>query len=156
MLARLGTIAEPLGSSVVDELLTTIFRTVYCQYGAPSPVFRTLEWGELPLADMPSESVMHEKLGMLFDPVPRKEQGMAKLRILSARGDTVVEWDEQRLEAGDPEAMAAIQEAERIFDDQRARGATAFRVAPERPAERIDEFDPSAREIIMVPRVAGG
>lgn len=81
---------------------------------------------------------------------------MAKLRILSARGDTVVEWDGQRLEVGDPEALAAVREAERIFEEQRARGATAFRVAPERPAERIDEFDPRADQIIMVPRVAGG
>jgi hypothetical protein len=81
---------------------------------------------------------------------------MAKLRILSARGDTVVEWDEHRLEIGDPEALAAVREAERIFEEQRARGATAFKVAPEQPAVRIDTFDPQAEQIIMVPRVAGG
>ena len=51
---------------------------------------------------------------------------------------------------------AAVREAERIFQEQQARGATAFRVAPDKPAERIDEFDPRADEIIMVPRVAGG
>ena len=81
---------------------------------------------------------------------------MAKLRILSARGDSVVTWDRMGAETGDLEAAAAVQEAERIFDEQRARGATAFRVAPDKPAERIDEFDPLAQEIIMVPRVAGG
>lgn len=81
---------------------------------------------------------------------------MAKLRILSARGDTVVEWDEHRLDVGDPEALAAVREAERIFGEQRARGATAFRVAPDQRAERLDEFDPTAEQIIMVPRVAGG
>lgn len=81
---------------------------------------------------------------------------MAKLRILSARGDTVVEWDERRLDTGDPEALSAIKEAERIFQEQRGRGATAFKVAPDQPAERIDTFDPAAKEIIMVPRVAGG
>lgn len=81
---------------------------------------------------------------------------MAKLRVLSARGDTVVEWDERRLEIGDPDALAAIHEAERIFEEQRARGATAFKVAPDRHAERIDEFDRTAEQIIMVPRVAGG
>ena len=32
----------------------------------------------------------------------------------------------------------------------------AFRTLPSRPAERIERFDPSAEEIIMVPRVAGG
>ena len=81
---------------------------------------------------------------------------MAKLRILSARGDSVVVWDPQGAETGDVEAAAAVAEAERIFQEHRSRGATAFRLAPDKPAERIDEFDPRAQEIIMVPRVAGG
>jgi hypothetical protein len=81
---------------------------------------------------------------------------MARLRILSARGDTVVEWDGQGVVVGDPEALAAVREAERIFGEQRARGATAFKVAPGRTAERIDQFDPRADQIIVVPRVAGG
>lgn len=81
---------------------------------------------------------------------------MARLRVLSARGDTAVEWDEKKLEVGDPEALAAVREAERIFEEQRARGATAFKVAPDKPAERIDQFDPKAEQIIIVPRVAGG
>jgi hypothetical protein len=81
---------------------------------------------------------------------------MAQLRILSARGDSVVVWDPESAKAGDLEAAAAVLEAERIFQEQRARGATAFRLAPDKAAERIDEFDPSAQEIIVVPRVAGG
>ena len=81
---------------------------------------------------------------------------MATMRILSARGDTVVEWDGRKVEAGDPEALAAVREAERIFSEQRARGATAFTVEPGRPAVRIDEFDPRADQVIVVPRVAGG
>ena len=81
---------------------------------------------------------------------------MAKLRILSSRGDTVVEWDEKKVELGDPDALAAVREAERIFDEQRARGATAFVVTPDKPAKRIDTFDPQAEQVVMVPRVAGG
>ena len=81
---------------------------------------------------------------------------MAKMRVLPARGDTIVEWDGRKVEAGEPEALAAVREAELIFAEQRARGATAFRVAPDRPAERIDEFDPRAEQIVVVPRVAGG
>ncbi len=81
---------------------------------------------------------------------------MAKMRVLSARGDTIVEWDGRKVEAGDAEALAAVREAERIFAEQRARGATAFRVSPDRPAERIDAFDPKAEQIVVVPRVAGG
>ncbi len=81
---------------------------------------------------------------------------MAKLRVLSSRGDTVVEWDEKKVELGDPDALAAVREAERIFEEQRARGATAFVVAPAKPAERIDKFHPTVEQVVMVPRVAGG
>ncbi|HYU20571.1 MAG TPA: hypothetical protein VEQ11_17915 [Chloroflexota bacterium] len=81
---------------------------------------------------------------------------MAKMRVLSGRGDTVVEWDERKLRTRDPEALAAVREAERIFEEQRSRGATAFKVQPDKPAQRIDEFDRTAEQIIVVPRVAGG
>ena len=52
--------------------------------------------------------------------------------------------------------ISAVREAERIFSEQRARGATAFKVLPGQPAERVDEFDPLVEQIIVVPRVAGG
>jgi len=78
------------------------------------------------------------------------------MRVLSGRGDTVVEWDERKLRTRDPEALAAVREAERIFEEQRSRGATAFKVQPDKPAQRIDEFDRTAEQIIVVPRVAGG
>jgi hypothetical protein len=81
---------------------------------------------------------------------------MAILRVLCAKGDTAVEWDGRKLEAGDAEALAAVREAERIFLEQRARGATAFKIATDRPAERLDEFDPKAEQIVVVPRVSGG
>ena len=81
---------------------------------------------------------------------------MAKLRVLSVRGDTIVEWDGQKAGTGDAEALAAVREAERIFAEHRAGGATAFRVPPDGPAERIDDFDPTAEHIVVVPRVAGG
>jgi hypothetical protein len=78
------------------------------------------------------------------------------LRVMSRRGDDQFGWDEQRLMARDPEAIAAVQEAERIFARERARGATAFRLEPDQPAGRIDEFDSTASQIILVPRVVGG
>lgn len=81
---------------------------------------------------------------------------MAKLRILSARGDTVVEWNPAEVEAGDREARAALREAERIFEEARGRGATAFKVERGKPAERLDRFDQKADEVVIVPRVAGG
>jgi len=78
------------------------------------------------------------------------------LRMMSRRGDDRVTWDEQKVLAGDPEATAAIREAERIFAQERAKGATAFRMDPGKPVQRIDEFDRTAEQIVLVPRVVGG
>ncbi len=81
---------------------------------------------------------------------------MGILRVISKRGDDCATWDKELVAANDPQAKAAIEEAERIFEQQRAKGATAFRVEPGQPAQRIDQFDAKATQIIMVPRVVGG
>ena len=81
---------------------------------------------------------------------------MGVLRVLSHHGDDRYTWEPNAVETGDPEAVAAIAEAERIFAEQRAKGATAFKVMPGKPAERLDRFDPEAQEIVMIPRVVGG
>jgi hypothetical protein len=78
------------------------------------------------------------------------------LRVMSRRGDERVTWDEQKIQAGDPEALAAIREAERIFAQERAKGATAFRIDTGKPAQRIEQFDRTAEQIVLVPRVVGG
>ena len=78
------------------------------------------------------------------------------LRIMSRRGDDRVTWDDQKASAGDLEAIAAIREAERIFSQERAKGATAFRVETGKPIQRLDHFDATAEQIVMVPRVVGG
>lgn len=78
------------------------------------------------------------------------------LRMMSRRGDDRVTWDEQKVSAGDPEATAAVREAERIFAQERAKGATAFRIDPGKPAQRIEQFDRTAEQIVLVPRVVGG
>ena len=81
---------------------------------------------------------------------------MGMLRIMSRRGDDRITWDSKKLEVSDPEAVAAVREAERIFNDSRMRGATAFKVDTGRPAERIDKFDRTAEQIVLIPRVVGG
>lgn len=53
---------------------------------------------------------------------------MGLLRIMSRRGDDRLVWDREKAEAGDAVALAAVREAERIFNEERARGATAFKV----------------------------
>ena len=81
---------------------------------------------------------------------------MGMLRVMSRRGDDRLSWDGQKVLAGDTEAIAAVREAERIFAQERAKGATAFRVEPGKPVERIESFDATAEQIVMVPRVVGG
>ncbi len=81
---------------------------------------------------------------------------MGMLRVMSRRGDDRVAWDVKKVEVGDPEALAAIREAERIFATERARGATAFKVETGMAPTRIEQFDKTAEQIIMVPRVVGG
>ena len=81
---------------------------------------------------------------------------MARLRVMSWRGDMAYVWDQQRAATGDPEAAAAVREAERIFREELARGSTAFRTAPGALGEKITRFDPDAEQIVIVPRIAGG
>ncbi|HXZ03565.1 MAG TPA: hypothetical protein VEH81_01965 [Ktedonobacteraceae bacterium] len=81
---------------------------------------------------------------------------MGMLRIMSRRGDERVVWENEKLESNDLEDVAAIREAERIFNQERARGATAFKVESGKPVERIEQFDSTAEQIVMVPRVVGG
>jgi hypothetical protein len=81
---------------------------------------------------------------------------MGVLRVLSHHGDDRVTWDQTAVLTGDLEAQAAVREAERIFAEQRARGAAAVRVKPDRTPERINQFDPEADQILMIPRVVGG
>lgn len=81
---------------------------------------------------------------------------MGMLRVMSRRGDDRLTWDAQKATTGDAEALAAVREAERIFAQERSKGATAFRVEPGKPIQRIDQFDATAEQIVMVPRVVGG
>jgi hypothetical protein len=81
---------------------------------------------------------------------------MAVLRVMNWRGDTKVSYDVERAAAGEAEQIAAVEEAERIFREERARGATAFTVRPGEAGVRIDDFDATAEQIVLVPRIAGG
>ena len=81
---------------------------------------------------------------------------MGMLRIMSRRGDDRITWDIQKVQAGDPEAIAACQEAERIFVHEHANGATAFRIEPSVPVQRLEQFDTGASQVVIVPRVVGG
>ena len=92
----------------------------------------------------------------MFEYEKEGRQTMSMLRVMSRRGDERVVWDHQKAETGDAEDAAAVREAERIFQVERARGATAFKVESGKPVERIEQFDRTAEQIVMVPRVVGG
>jgi len=81
---------------------------------------------------------------------------MGVLRVLCSQGDAVYTWDEDKVETGDPGAREAIEEAERILREAQSRGSIAFKTIPGQPAERIRDFDRSADEIVIVPRIVGG
>ena len=81
---------------------------------------------------------------------------MGMLRIMSRKGDERIVWDHNKADAHDLEAVAAIREAERIFNEERARGATAFKVESGKTVGRLETFDRTAEQIVMVPRVVGG
>ena len=81
---------------------------------------------------------------------------MGVLRVMSRRGDDAVAWERPGLSGDNPEALAAVREAERIFEEQTTQGATAFKVKQDAAPVRIDHFDAEAEQILLVPRVVGG
>ncbi len=81
---------------------------------------------------------------------------MSSLHVLTHEGDRSVTWDQKKVQAGDVEEVAAVREAERIFEEARKRGATAFVVDPDVPSRVLQRFDSLATKIILVPRVQGG
>jgi len=82
---------------------------------------------------------------------------MASLSVLNASGDTNVSWDEQAFALGDPEARAAVAEAERLFAEARTAGGEAFRLRAGALAERVVKLRPGAADdVLIVPRMVGG
>lgn len=78
------------------------------------------------------------------------------LRVMSRRGDDRVTWDQHKALEGDLDAVAAIREAEKIFTQERSKGATAFKIETGKSPQRIEKFDETAEQIVLVPRVVGG
>ncbi len=82
---------------------------------------------------------------------------MGMLRVMSRHGDDRLTWDSQKAETRDPEAMAAIKEVQRIFDEAiKENGATAFEIEPGKPAKLVKNFNRDAAQIVIVPCVVGG
>lgn len=74
----------------------------------------------------------------------------ATLRIstLGARGDVKKSWNVS--------VPAEVEDARTSFDALKQKGYTAFRTVKGEKSTRMDTFDATAGEIIMVPQLKGG
>jgi hypothetical protein len=80
-----------------------------------------------------------------------------KLQVLGRNGHTELTWDPEKVEEENADALAVIEEAERIVNDAFARGQAVFRLEePNGMATRINQFDRTAPLTVVVPRIAGG
>jgi len=87
----------------------------------------------------------------------RANTNMGVLRVMSKRGDDQVSWDTVAYVAGDPEAVAAVAEAERLFTCARDAGVVAFAVDPTtKKSVRLVAFDVLQPQIVLIPRFIGG
>jgi len=82
---------------------------------------------------------------------------MSIIKVMGDSGHNKVRWDPGAVKARDSDALAAVREAERLFNEAREKGASAFTVDPvTHQTTRIDEFDPDAEETIVALPLAGG
>lgn len=82
---------------------------------------------------------------------------MNKLQVLGRDGHCELVWEMEKVEAEELEALAVIAEAEQIVAAALARGQAVLVVAsPDLPAKRVERFDQSAPQTVIVPRLAGG
>jgi len=87
----------------------------------------------------------------------RASRNMGVLRVMSKRGDDQVSWDTVAFVAGDPEAVAAVAEAQRLFTCARDAGVVAFAVDPTtKDSMRLVAFDVLQPQIVLIPRFIGG
>lgn len=87
--------------------------------------------------------------------ITNQEYCMAGLSVLNGSGHTAIKWNPTAVAEGDPEALEAVHEAERVFAEHMAKGATALIVRPGVPAVRTDRIH-LEEDVVIVPRIAGG
>jgi len=82
---------------------------------------------------------------------------------MSRRGDDSYRWPDLERESDllelEKAQREAVEAAERIFTEERKKGATAFLTKEGKLPQRIEEFNPFIEKdetIVIVPRVVGG
>lgn len=77
------------------------------------------------------------------------EELKSSMKIMDQTGHTTVKWD--------PANNDEVEVARATFRELKAKGFRAFRVQGEgKQGERIDTFDPQARQLILMPQLVGG
>lgn len=72
-----------------------------------------------------------------------------QMEVLDATGHTTTAWN--------PDNAAEVAAARAMFDAMTGKGYRAFHIGKRgQQAARMDEFDPAAEQMILVPHVAGG
>jgi hypothetical protein len=79
---------------------------------------------------------------------PIEEVRMPKLLVMDHTGHSE--------EAFDPNDILSLQEAERRFAELTARGFTAAKITGDGKNPIVRQFDPTAEQIVMIPRLQGG
>ena len=73
---------------------------------------------------------------------------MGTIRWMSAEGDTQVQWNETD--------ATSLDKAEAMIERAFKEGRGVFRVDEAGIGQRLKRFDPTAREIVVIPQIKGG
>jgi hypothetical protein len=73
---------------------------------------------------------------------------MGVIRWMCSEGDTQVAWSTTD--------EASLDSARAMIDRAFAEGRGVFRIAEDGVGERLHTFDPTAREIVVIPQIKGG
>lgn len=74
---------------------------------------------------------------------------MSEMQVMDPTGHTTVKWD--------PKSPDEVEVAKAVFKKMRKKGYSAFRTKlTGGKGERMDEFDPSAKNLILIPQLVGG
>lgn len=73
---------------------------------------------------------------------------MGMIRWMSAEGDTQVAWDETD--------TASMDRAREMIDRAFQEGRGVFSIDENGTGVRLKRFEPSARQIVVIPQIKGG
>lgn len=73
---------------------------------------------------------------------------MGVIRWMCSEGDTQVAWNEAD--------AASMERAKEMVERAFTEGRGVFRIGTDGVGERLHTFDPSAREIVVIPQLRGG